>query len=154
MIDPKQLREGVVIPTLNHLSAFIPMSYGAIDLLMGTAAQESDCGTYLRQIRGPALGVWQMEPATVHDHLLWLSGRVDLNRKIEQLTAPLPLWPDQLVTNLMLACAMARIHYWRAPGAIPSSLEGQAAYWKQWYNTPLGAGTVEQYIANYRRIVK
>jgi hypothetical protein len=42
-------------------------SLNAIQLLMGTAAQESHLGTYLKQINGPALGVFQMEPNTEID---------------------------------------------------------------------------------------
>ena len=42
--------------------------------------------------------------------------------------------------------AICRIHYWRKPGAIPAEIEGQAAYWKRHYNTPLGRGTVEKYL--------
>lgn len=53
----------VVRPVLRVMSAW---SQPAEDLVMGTAAQESRL-TYLRQLGGgPALGLWQMEPAT-HD---------------------------------------------------------------------------------------
>jgi hypothetical protein len=30
---------------------------------------------------------------------------------------------------------------------------GMADYWKQHYNTPLGRGTVEEFISNYQRHV-
>jgi len=46
---------------------------------------------------------------------------------------------------------MARIHYLRIADKIPSTLEGQAAYWKKYYNSEKGAGTVEEYIANYKK---
>lgn len=43
-------------------------SSSAVNLLLGTAAQESAFGTYLRQIGGgPARGVFQMAPATAKD---------------------------------------------------------------------------------------
>ena len=44
---------------------------------------------------------------------------------------------------------MTRIFYYRIPYEIPKSLEGQANYYKQWYNTPLGAATVGKYLANW-----
>jgi hypothetical protein len=44
---------------------------------------------------------------------------------------------------------MARTHYLRCPGPIPHTIEGQAAYWKLHYNTPLGKGTEEEYMMNY-----
>ncbi|MDR3178400.1 MAG: hypothetical protein LBT96_05400 [Campylobacteraceae bacterium] len=40
----------------------------------------------------------------------------------------------------------ARLFYLLRQGAIPSSVSGRAQYWKQYYNTSLGAGTEEQYI--------
>lgn len=45
----------------------------------------------------------------------------------------------------------ARLFYLLKPGSIPSAIEGRAAYWKKYYNSSLGAGTVEHYIraANY-----
>ena len=53
-----------------------------------------------------------------------------------------------LETNDLYACAMCRIHYQRVREPLPDAddLEGQAAYWKAHYNTPLGAGTVEHFI--------
>ena len=43
-------------------------SDNAVNLLMGTAAQESHLGKYRKQIGGgPALGIFQMEPATFND---------------------------------------------------------------------------------------
>ena len=36
-------------------------------LLIGTCRIESNLGTYLYQVNGPALGMYQMEPATEYD---------------------------------------------------------------------------------------
>ena len=49
----------------------LPRKQSAIDLLLGTAAQESAFGTYLRQVNGPALGAFQMEPATFKSVKAW-----------------------------------------------------------------------------------
>jgi hypothetical protein len=57
-----------------------------------------------------------------------------------------------LDNNDKIGCLFARMHYFRVPSAIPESLEEQAAYYKQYYNSPLGAATVEQYIDNYNRL--
>ncbi|HEV2650775.1 MAG TPA: hypothetical protein VGU69_05935, partial [Rhizomicrobium sp.] len=57
-----QLANVVVRPTLARLG----LNDGpvALNLLLGTAAQESG-GTYLAQYpTGPALGLWQIEPNT------------------------------------------------------------------------------------------
>ena len=102
----------------------------------------------LRQDGGPALGLWQMEPGTHQD--IWnnfLMYRAELTRRLQSTCRmDAPFYPEQLVWNLRYACAMARVHYMRVPDSIPEGLEGQAAYWKQWYNTPRGRGTVEHYM--------
>jgi len=46
----------------------------------------------------------------------------------------------------LLSCIMARLFYLLRAGAIPTTLEGRAEYWKKYYNTRLGAGTVSHYI--------
>jgi len=115
----------------------------AIDLLLGTAAQESGFGKYLKQIKGPAVGAFQMEPATFE----WL--RVKYEDKYPELkhrTAKDMEW------DLKLAIVMARLRYRAVPLDLPEGgIEHLAAYWKRHYNTPLGAGTVEEFIANSRR---
>ena len=102
-------------------------------------------------IDGPALGLWQMERAT-HDDIWthFLNGRTKLGLNVLG-----PYYkPDvtRMVWDLSYACAMCRIHYLRCSDALPPAgdIAGQAAYWKRWYNTPLGKGTVEQYIDSWR----
>jgi hypothetical protein len=53
--------------------ANIPVTITAADLLMATAAVETALGTYLLQIKGPARGVFQVEPATLGSSLLRMS---------------------------------------------------------------------------------
>ena len=50
---------------------------------------------------------------------------------------------------------MARLHYRRAPGALPESYDipGMADYAKMHYNTPAGKETMEQYMVDYSRLV-
>jgi hypothetical protein len=47
---------------------------------------------------------------------------------------------------------MARIHYMRVPAALPKAgdVSGQANYWKQYYNTPLGKGKPQEYIEKWQ----
>lgn len=151
MIDHKQLRQYVIEPVLDILHPEIPFSVAACDLLMGTAIQESDCGHWLHQITGPALGIWQMEPATYLDHAKWLDTRHALRDRVFSWNIPTRDY-DQLIGNLYFACAMARVHYWRVPVAMPQTIEGQAVYWKSFYNTPAGAGTVMQYLQGWKRV--
>lgn len=156
MINKDQLRKYVIRPTLKYLDLW---SESAEDLLMGTSAQESQLGTYLHQLgNGPALGIYQMEPATQKD--IWenfLAYRPDLKKKISDISAIKFMYEgdNQMMWNLAYATAMCRIHYLRVPEALPAynNLEAYAAYWKKYYNTPLGAGTEKEFVENYRKYV-
>jgi hypothetical protein len=126
----------------------------AADLLLGTAVQESRL-KYLRQINGPALGVYQVEPATLDDiYENYLKYRRQRLEYVESMISPRLSRERQLITNLAYATVIARIKYWRSPGMIPTTLEGQAEYWKEHYNTVEGKGTVEEYITNYKEHVR
>lgn len=139
----------IVRPTLNALAT---TSEAAEMLLMGTAAQESNL-KFTRQIGGPALGYFQMEPATYDD--CWtnfLDFRPALAAKVLAVrTAPGPALAADLETDPQYAAAMARVRYMRVAAPIPTEPKEIAAYWKLYYNTPLGAGTVEAFIANWNR---
>lgn len=149
-MDPRQARELIVNPLLQELGLW---SQAAEDLLIGTAAQESHF-KYIHQLgKGPALGFWQMEPATHEDiwrHYLGIrpiiAKKIRLACDLADVDQP---DPEVMVYNIRYACAMCRVHYLRSSEPIPDTLEGQAAYWKTHYNTMHGAGTPEQYIANY-----
>lgn len=146
-IHPGQLREYIIRPTLKELGLY---SEAAEELLMLTAATESLCGEYLHQVGGPALGIFQMEPAT-HDDIWanWLKYKPTLAGKLARYGHEARALPG----NLYYATAMARIHYRRRPEALPSAMDerGLAQYWKDHYNTHLGAGTADKAIQNYRK---
>ena len=127
----------------------------AVNLLLGTCAQESAFGTYIRQLgKGPALGIFQMEPATFNDiENNFLRYKPDLKVKIKQLSGISEMSPEQLEYNLVLAACMARVHYLRVPEALPTDLTGYARYWKKYYNTHLGKGTEAEFINNYKKYV-
>ena len=126
----------------------------AVNLLLGTMAQESAFGKYRRQLgNGPALGIYQMEPFTYQDcYDNFLRYKPDLLSKILKVSglAKFPA-PEELVKNDIFAACMCRVKYLRAPGVIPTTLTGQASYWKEHYNTKLGRGTVEEYLKNWKR---
>lgn len=120
-------------------------SLDATNQLLGTCAKESDFGTYLRQLgSGPALGAFQMEPDTFEDLV---------HRFGEKFKLLYGFIFEELEWNLKAAIVMARIKYYSCPGPIPSDLDGQAHYWKQWYNTPGGKGTIDEYLTAWKRYV-
>ena len=64
MIQPEHLVKYVIEPVLKTLDLY---SEDAVNLVLGTACVESECGRWLHQLgTGPALGIYQMEPDT-HD---------------------------------------------------------------------------------------
>ena len=63
---------------------------------------------------------------------------------------------ENLATNLMYGTAVCRLCYYHKPDALPAAgdIEGHAAFWKQHYNTLLGAGTVSKYVYKVQKILK
>lgn len=152
MIDLEQFKDLVIEPTLEELGLY---SVAAAELVLGTAIQESRL-TYIKQLGGgPALGLFQMEPAT-HDDIFtnWLIYRPDLLSRVRSMTVLRENPSLEMVWNMRYACAMCRIHYRRKREPLPPAGDrpGQAAYWKEHYNTHLGKGTEEEYIHNWETI--
>jgi len=148
-----QFREELVVPTLHSISKYSP---AAVNLLLGTMAQESAFGKYIKQRgKGPALGVYQMEPATHNDiRDNYIAHRRDLKQLFLELGYT-EFTPDKLLYDLRYATIFTRLHYARVPAPLPArgDIAGMADYWKQYYNTPLGKGTTEEFINNYNKYV-
>lgn len=158
MIDLTQLRTLIIRPTLLALAAGgIPYSLAAENLVLGTGAHESQY-YYLSQVgEGPALGFWQMEPATFSD--CW-NNFIDFRPALRAALLDLCAGgrspsADEMVGNLPLACAMARVRYARAPEPLPDAADaaGLAAYWKSIYNTAAGAGVVAQVLTSFQSAI-
>jgi hypothetical protein len=152
MIDPKHLVRYVIRPVLQDLELW---SEAAEQLVLGTACVESECGHYLHQLAGPALGIYQMEPAT-HDDIWgnYLDFQPDISKKVEKWIINIgDNLSDEMIGNLYYATAMCRIHYLRVPEEIPEDLSAQAEYWLKYYNTELGKGTTYGYLNNWYRLV-
>lgn len=159
-IDTSQLRDCVIVPVLNDLTRIFekPMnSQAAVNLLLGTAAQESYMGTYLTQLNnGPARGIFQVEQPT-HDWVLeW--GKKHFSHfihRLKEFEVRELSREENMLGNLFYATAIARLNYWRIPQALPSEhdVRGLANYYKTHWNTHLGKATVTEFIANYERFV-
>ena len=161
MIEPTHLTGCVIEPVLKDIGLF---SVNAGKIVLGTACQESDCGRLLKQLNnGPAKGIYQSERPAMIDNVAYLckSGfqRQLLKAKCQHwfIMAIVPNNVDEIhqeiTWNLAAATVMCRVHYLRFPEPIPDTLPGQAHMWKLRYNTILGAGTEEEYIASWRRYI-
>jgi len=164
-INYEQLRDCVIIPTLQYLDPEIPYSDEAVDLLMLTCAHESNLGTYLKQVGGPACGIFQLEPDT-HDDIWgnYISYRGGIEDKINRLslgmTLPAMAHSEESIYNLPFATAMARVHYYRVPESIPKKkdfaveddyLQALACYAKRHFNTHLGKAKSSDYYWAYQK---
>ncbi len=63
---------------------------------------------------------------------------------------------DQLRGNLFYAAAMCRIFYLRFSKPLPQAGDwhGMAKYWKRYYNTHLGAGTVDGFLQKSEPVIQ
>ena len=167
-MNADQLRE-LIRDTLHELEPEIPYSEAAVELLMLTAAVESNLGEYVKQVNGPARGIFQMEPTTALDiHTNWLVYNQDLLRKVNRFAGRID--PDlQARGDLVWQIVWARLHYRRIKAPLPEirympmsesglerkltpkSVSDLAQYWKKHYNTHLGKGTVVKAIQKYGR---
>ncbi len=148
-MDVKQFREYILVPTLHEIGLY---SKSAEQLVLGTAVYESAGLKYIHQINGPALGVCQMEPAT--HNCIWenyLKHKLDLQYKLADIGGGIGFLPEDLMYNLRYAVAMCRIHYLRKKEPLPEAGDyiGQARYYKKYYNTVKGKGTVDGYLHSY-----
>lgn len=147
MLHPKQFRELVIRPVIDAMGMG---GEAAEQLLLGTALVESDLEWLKQMGGGPALGVYQMEPATHDDIWLnWLVHSPGISIKMVPFrTGYNEAHAPDMVGNLYYATAMCRLHYYRRPEPLPAAgdLDGLAAYWKQWYNTPRGKGRPADFV--------
>jgi hypothetical protein len=154
-MDAEQLRKYIVGPALAEIGMW---SEAAEDLVMGTAAQESHL-KYVRQFNdGPARGMFQMEPAT-HDDIWnnWLAYKRHVSQELKDAIGFEGFRPDaeRLVWDIKYGAMMCRIHYRRVSAPLPEfgDVQGYAEYWKEYYNTVLGAGTVEEFVKHWNRYI-
>lgn len=147
-----QLKDLVIQPALEKVELYSPE---AVALVLGTACVESQCGEFLRQYpNGPALGIFQIEPATYEDLMKnYLDFRPELKAKVMSLYCEGLNIEQNLTCNLMFQAAVCRLIYLRVSEKIPNNLAGMANYWKKYYNTSKGKGTPEKFIEAFKQYV-
>lgn len=142
-------RAYVVTPALAVLDpAGVPYSLVAADLLMATAAVESQLGSYLAQRGGPALGVFQIEPESLSR--LWADLTPPQLAAVRSVMTPQsPV--TQMATNLVFAAAICRLFYWHDPMPLPPhTAAGLWSMYKTVWNTAAGATTEAEFTAALR----
>lgn len=139
MFNIDQFRKLIIQRTLEDLNMY---SLDAAELLVFTCATESDGGSFLHQVNGPALGIYQMEPATYNDiwqNHIYHEPKLALILFTSFSVSRMPS-EERLIHDLRYATAMARIHYERVAERLPDAKNLTAIwkYYKQYYNTSEG----------------
>lgn len=143
-MNTKQLRS-VILDTLEFCGMIATSN--VVNMIIETACVESNCGEYIKQLKGPACSIFQIEPRTANDLItnFITKNKLRLDNFAKLYNGNLTL-EQNLCTNLMFAIFMCRCFYLRIKEPIPSTVELRAKYWKKYYNTEKGKGTVEKYI--------
>jgi hypothetical protein len=155
MLDCSQFRSLIIEPVLSKLKVY---SKAAEEILVFTCAAESLGGTFLTQIKGPALGIFNMEPNNYTD--IW----INYIRGRNQLATLMALHfgcnripdIDRMIYDLHFATAMARIHYIRVKENIPEpgNVDAIWDYYKKHYNTEQGKAKKEDAVKRYQAFIR
>jgi len=149
-----ELRQLVIRPTLKHLRAWTPEME---NLLLGTAAQESQLGFHLKQGRRHGLGIYQIQPHTHRE--IWDQYLIDhpaLASKVRGLASQRDFLDhphSELATNLRYATAIAWLVY-RAAGVrkVDAAVGDMARVWHQHFHHGPSA-RARDFECSYARLV-
>ncbi|AUR95645.1 hypothetical protein NVP1210O_23 [Vibrio phage 1.210.O._10N.222.52.C2] len=158
-MNAQQMHDVVIKPTLELMAQH--GNYNTIharQLLLGTLAIESDMGLYNRQLNGPAVSPFQIEPPTIFDIAKHWDAFPKMVPIIKQISM-LHMSPnaDRLVTecevNMRLACLIARGKYAMDSKRLPSfdDKRGLYDYYKRVFNSEAGASTWTKWCDAWRK---
>lgn len=125
---------------------------GAVTMLLETAAQETHLGRYRDPTPdGAGRGLCQCDPIGFQD-VLARARDVDVYAVQKYFGIDLRNTEHRhLDVSPLLAFVVCRLFYKLIPEPFPTNLPGRAAYWKKYYNTRAGKGSVGEYIENVKR---
>ncbi|MCW8196484.1 hypothetical protein F6455_16945 [Proteobacteria bacterium 005FR1] len=155
-ICAEELRSFVIKPTLEYLGEHGERAHAAENLLLGTAAQESQLGFHLRLKRTRGLGIYQITPQ-IHINIWdrYLIDYPDLASSIRGLASQHEFLAHphaELATNLSYATAIAWMVYRRTNRTLPEADDvlGLGKIWHRHF-PHRSAETAEDFAATYRR---
>jgi hypothetical protein len=156
-ICASELRQWVIKPTLKRLGVY---SKAAENLLLATAAQESDLGSHLKPAGQRALGIYQIHSLSHRhiwdDHLALHSDMASLVRGLASQQDFLSQPHAELATNLSYATAIAWFMYARhTEFCLPkhNDIQALASLWKRFYH-PKSKFSVEDFTDNCSHYIK
>jgi len=157
----------LVEDTLRYIELY---SYFSNELILGTIAVESEFGKYRRQKgfenrKGGAYGICQIEMKT-HDYLIkeYLQTLVIAQPKKTKLKEKILFFynkekskEDNLTNNDAYNIAVCRLKYYSCPFLEPlnygNNIQELGYFWKKYYNTNLGKGTIKDFVTKYNKYV-
>jgi len=149
-MNKKQLTDLIIIPTLHEIpKGYSPEAVMAIQMII---AHESMKGEYIKQVKGPALGLIGMEPFT-HSQVWKFGDSIYKNAELLKIVTPglgvknIPS-PNRLIYDLRYNVFMARQKLFMAPGALPKEPGEMAHYLKKHWNGD-GKATATKYHYDY-----
>lgn len=128
----------------------LPDSETAVRLLLMIAAHESGGFLYCKQNKGPALGLFQMEPNTYEFCISYLKRTGRFPKLTRTFRA------ERMLVDTEFAAAFARVYLASIPEPLPNDpddLDALAAYAKKYWNTEAGAATPGKYKRDFLRHV-
>lgn len=150
-----ELYNSIVIETLKSLKT-IPYSNNARRLCLLTPVVESQCFKYKRQnvknfnIKKHGISYTNMEfPTFMDQYNNWLKYRPEMLEEVLSFSKydnfGIEMFKE-MVDNLPLQIVLMRVRYLRVKESLPNNVYGCAKYWKKYYNTYKGKGTVEHFL--------
>ena len=121
-------------------------SHAVVELMCMIVAHESMQGRYRKQVNGPALSLFQIEPPT-HDDI-WQHGP---SMKARAKRFGIVQNVASLETDDRYAIFVARHHLMRDPNPVPTTPEDMARYCKSYWNTSSGKATAEKYLNDWEQ---
>lgn len=156
-INKEQFVSLIIRPVLTDLQMW---SLSAENLILGTLAVETDFLSYLKQYpSGPGWGPYSQEELAYNENFTLVIPNLRPSQKL--ILAKYHIFPqviedrERLFYDLRFATIMTRLQYWRYPEPLPKAedIEGLAHYWKKYYNTHKGDGTVAKFKQKYKKYV-
>lgn len=119
------------------------------NLLIETCAVETGIGTIRDEYEAQGRGILQFDIVGFDDTQKRFGGKYP--EIVAELAEHLGIhWHcvtfEMLEYAPLLSAVFCRAKYYLVPHAIPNTRAERAQYWKTWYNSELGAGTVEHYL--------
>jgi len=150
-MNAQEFLDEILHPTLQKMEMDSPE---AEKLLLMTACHESGGFVYDRQVGGPALSYFQVEPNTLNDlYTNYLDYRPEKKELLDQFKPSEDCTTEEALMDPVFATAAARMIYARVSEPLPELTDDDAMgrYCKKYWNTDAGKATAEKYVNDWLR---